>query len=139
MILGQQTILKIIFIILLALALSSCAFVKEKAGVNLEEQESEILVEEAPSAEVDARKPIYVYENKPEKVTLRKVTLTLNSEPLLLPNGYVRLVGVVSGGKPIALIEVGGRGICIEIGETVGAYRVVRISKKEIKLVRKEE
>ena len=138
MILGQQTILKLILIILLVLALSSCASVKEKAEVNLEEEESEIMVEQVPSAEVDVRKPIYVYENKPEMVSLRNVTLTLNSEPLLLPSGYVRLVGVVSGGRPMALIEVGGRGLCIGIGEAVGAYRVVGISKKGIKLVRRE-
>ena len=135
---GYEKFLRFILLISCALMLASCSSSKEKAEVSLEEEESEIIVEKAPSAEVEARKPIYVYENKPEKIFLKKVTLRLNSEPLLLPSGYVRLVGVVSGGRPMALIEVGGRGLCVGIGEAVGAYRVVQILKKGIKLVRKE-
>lgn len=138
MVLGQQTILKLIFIIILILALSSCASVKEKPGESLEGEGSGIMVEEAPSVEAEARQPIYVYENQPEKVFLRKVTLTLSSEPLLLPNGYVRLVGVVSGGRPMALVEVGGRGFSVEVGDEVGKYRVALISREKIKLVIKE-
>ncbi|MEE8637864.1 MAG: hypothetical protein V3T21_02350 [Candidatus Margulisiibacteriota bacterium] len=139
MILGQQTILKLILIVLLVLALSSCASVKEKAEVSLEEEESEIIAEKAASAEGDVRKPIYVYENQPKKVSLKEITLTMHSEPLLLPNGYVRLVGVVSGGRPMALIEVGGRGLCVDVGDEIGKYRVAWISREKIKLVRKGE
>ena len=136
MILGKQTILKLILLILAILALSSCASVKEKAEVSPEGEESEIIVEQASSAEAEIRKPIYVYENQPEKVTLSKVSLKLNAEPLLLSNGYVRLVGVVSGGRPMALIEIGGRGRSVEIGEEVGEYKIVNILGKAVRLIR---
>jgi len=139
MILGQQTILKLIFLILLILALSSCASVKEKEEIGLKEEESEIMVDEVPSLEAETRKPVYVYESQPEKISSSKVTLKLNSEPLLLSNGYVRLAGVVSGGRPMALIEIGGRGLCLEPGDEVGGYRVSRIWEKEIGLIRKGE
>lgn len=139
MILGQQTIIKLIFIILLILALSSCSSVKEKEEVILDEDQSEIIKEQLPSDEADARAPIYVYQNQSEKVSLKEVTLKLNAEPLLLPNGYVRLVGVVSGGSPMALIEVGGRGRLVEVGDGIGKYRVAGISEKVIKLIRKGE
>ena len=134
MILGKHTILKLIFIILLILALSSCSGIKEKAEENLERDESEAMVEQRASIEAAVREPLYVYKNQPEGIASRNVTLTLNEEPLLLPNGYVRLVGVVSGGRPMALVEVGGRGLCVEIGNRVGDYRVVSILAKKIRL-----
>jgi hypothetical protein len=136
MILGEQTILKLIFLILLILALSSCASVKEKEEIGLKEEESEIMVDEAPSLEAEIRKPIYVYESQPKKISSSKVTLKLNSEPLLLSNGYVRLAGVVSGGRPMALIEIGGRGRSVEIGEEVGEYKIVNILGKAVRLLR---
>ena len=135
MILGQQTILKFIFIVLLILALSSCASIKEEPGDGFE-KEPEMIVEEAPSVEADVRQPIYVYENHPERVNLSKVFLKLNAEPLLLPNGYVRLAGVVSGGRPMALVEVGGRGIVVGRGDQVCGYKLISINKERILLKR---
>jgi hypothetical protein len=137
MILGQHTLLKLLFLILLILALSSCSSNKEKVEAAMDENEANEGFE--PSVEVKAREPLYIYENHPDKIGSKEVDLGMNKEPLLLSSGYVRLVGVVSGGKPLALVEVGGRGLCLEPGEELGEYKVMEISEKSVRLIRKGE
>lgn len=135
MFLSPQGFLKLFSVIFVALFLVSCSNSKEKAAAEREEDKTEI-VEQVSSVEIETREPIYVYGHHQEKI-LKEVILRLNAEPLLLSSSYVRLVGVVSGGRPMAVIEVGGRGLCIGVGEEVGEYMVVGISEKEVKLKRR--
>lgn len=150
MYLSVKGIFELILVIFIALLLVSCSSSKGQPETALEEQEEAKAGEEQPpSLEAGSRQPIFVYNNQTAN-SPHKVTLKLNAEPLLLPNGYVRLVGVVSGpvrrspdgrrdeggGNPLALIEVGGRGLCVGVGDKVGDYNVARISGKEIQLIK---
>ena len=131
MIFGKHTIIKLIFLILAVLALSSCSSRPEQVEVEAEEEEM------ASSAEAEVREAVYIYKDLPERVTSDKITLAMHNDPLLLPDGYVRLVGVVSGGSPTALVEVGGKGRALKTGDKVGGYRLVSIGKNSIKLIRR--
>jgi hypothetical protein len=131
---NHRSAFKIIFIMFAALLLTSCSSVKQKEELKPEDDKREIVQE--TTVEAENREPIYVYRKEQEQ-NLKEVTLRMNSQPILLPvrrsldeggaSGYVRLVGVVSGGRPMALVEVGGRGLCVGIGEEVGGYRVAGI------------
>jgi hypothetical protein len=114
--------------------LSSCSSDREKAEVPLEEKEIEVVQEQAAAPEALARKPVFIYQDQPEQISSQEVILRLNAEPVLLSSGYVRLVGVVSGGRPLALIEVAGKGLGVAAGEEVGDYKVLWISERGIKL-----
>jgi hypothetical protein len=37
------------------------------------------------------------------------------------------------------LVVVGGRGLCLEPGEELGEYKVMEISEKSVRLIRKGE
>jgi hypothetical protein len=130
-------------------ALSSCSSEKNKVEA-VQEEETEAVEEQVSSVESGPREPIYVYGKHPEKDTLKEVILRLNAEPVLLPvhrspegeggaSGYVRLVGVVSGGRPLALVELGGKGLGVGIGEEFAGYRIASISSRKIILKRKGE
>ncbi len=134
----------VILLFACALILSSCSSPKKEAENRTVEVEDET-VESVASPEANMREPVYIY-GKQSGGESNRVTLTINGEPLLLTNGYVRLVGVVSGparnakqgdaggGRPLALVEIGGRGLCVEVGDKVADYMVVNISRKEIVL-----
>ncbi len=136
MILGKHTLIKLIFLVLAILALSSCSSRPEQVEVKAEEEELRVEEEIAPTAEAEAREAVYIYKAHPGQVSSDKITLAMNDDPLLLPDGYVRLVGVVSGGKPIAVIEVGGRGVVVERGDQVCGYTLILIDKGKILLKR---
>ena len=138
MFLGKHTIIKLIFLILAVLALSSCSADGKAAMEETIQEEAAENDEIVSSLEVGTRELLYVYEEGPDNITSREVVLKLNSEPLLLAGGYVRLAGVVSGGRPIALIEVGGRARLVEIRDEVGKYEVARIVHDELTLIKKE-
>jgi len=119
---------------MMVLVLSSCASRDEKSAINTE---GSVATEEAEVVDYPSREAVFVYGKQKE---LPKVLiLKFGGEPILLPSGYVRLVGVVSGGNPLALIEVGGRGLCLQLGETFSGYQVAVIDQREIKLVKKEK
>lgn len=143
-------LVKVIHLFTVLFLLSSCSSSESQTDYKqmaLEEQEAqEDVVEKASSAEGSQRKPIFVYNDQSKKgVSLGKTVLKLNAEPLLLASSYVRLVGVVSGGRPVrrsskneggpmALIEVGGKGFCVGIGDEICGHRVSHISQKELHL-----
>jgi hypothetical protein len=117
------------------LALSSCSADKEKVDVvpvAVEEIEESI-----PSFEAEARAPLYICADQVTSISPDMILLKLNAEPILLASSYVRLVGVVSGGKPLALIEVGGKGLGVEIGSACGGYKVSNIFNNGIRLVKR--
>ncbi|MBI5399280.1 hypothetical protein HZB07_01495 [Candidatus Saganbacteria bacterium] len=82
-----------------------------------------------------SREAVFVSENqmladKPE------IILKLNSDPRLLPVGYVRLAGIVNGVAPLALLDVVGRSVCLELNDELGGYRLVKIDGQAIYLRR---
>ncbi|MFA6169998.1 MAG: hypothetical protein WCW67_00640 [Candidatus Margulisiibacteriota bacterium] len=92
-------------------------------------------IEAAP--EQPSREAVYVYSEKQAGPN----SLMLRSEPLLLSTGYARLVGVVSGSarpadgdRPIALIELGGRGLTAAVGEVVDGFTVDHIDQEVVYL-----
>ncbi len=123
---------KIILFIFLMLFLSSCSSNRQSqqiVGDKGEIEEISTIESSVPSPEADLRGPIYTYSNeKTTRIFSRKeILLTCPNEPLLLPNGYVRLTGILYGEKPLAVIEIGGRGMVVEEGGSVGGYIVQRI------------
>ena len=132
----MNKIFKGAFVIVLALLLTSCSGSGKEPKTAVREEPLEVVESRENTVEVDPREPLYVYKNQPA-ADQQEIVLRLNAEPLLLTSGYVRLVGVVSGGKPLALIEVGGRGLGVEIGDEVGEYQVVDISAKSVCLIKK--
>jgi hypothetical protein len=121
-------------LILLAFFLSSCASATDTQKV----ADDEPFFDPPATAEAAKREPVFVYKDQTAN-TSKKVSLRLNGEPVLLTSGYVRLAGVVSGGRPIALVEVGGRALALRNGDTVSGYQVLNIVNDQISMLRKEE
>lgn len=125
-------------LIIVMLLLSSCS-PKETITVNPQSAaDDEPFLDLPISKEATSRKPVFVYSEK-ENLSKEGIVLRINNEPILLTSGYVRLVGVVSGGRPMALLEVGGRGLVVGIGDEVSGYNISHISKDRIKLTKKGE
>ena len=122
-------------LMLLLLLLASCT-AKESAEPG-SENKSETVNPTLPSREAEKREALYVYGAGPQENSASKVVLKLNAAPVLLAASYVRLVGVVSsGGRPLALVEVGGRGQCVEPGSEILGYRVGRIARQTIEFIK---
>lgn len=120
-----------IFIVsILALLLSSCSFKNSEPQGIIEDQASL----EAEGIAAPSREAVFLYNDA--KTLPKRVALNLAGEPVLLPSGYVRLVGVVSGGKPIACLEIGGRGLALGKGEMVNDYRIIGIAGDRVVLER---
>lgn len=117
-------------LIVVPLLLSSCS-----SEEILSKQPPQVIEENPTTVEVEAREPIFVYSAQQKRLPAR-VVLRLAGEPLLFPSGYVRLAGVVSGGRPMALLEVGGRGLALGEEEKLDDYRVVGIEDDRVLLER---
>lgn len=98
-------------------------------------------IEAVPEQSVASREAVYIYSEKQAGSN----SLMLRSEPLLLSTGYARLVGVVSGpvcpaggDRPIALIELGGRGLTVAVGEVVDGFTVDHIDQEIVYLTKEQ-
>ncbi|MBN3033221.1 MAG: hypothetical protein JW873_03920 [Candidatus Saganbacteria bacterium] len=128
----------LLFLGFVLLGLSACA--PQPAAVAVDSYEPAVSAEvEAPPAA--SREALFVYSSN--KNPPSRLVLSLTGEPRLLPSGYIRLVGVVSGpclpagrGKPTACLEIGGRGLALGEGESVDDYRIVRIAGDRLVLER---
>jgi hypothetical protein len=126
-----------IFFLLIALAgvmLSSCSATGEPAHKS---EEDTVAVEAEPAEVAPSREAIFVYGE--QKAVRKRVTLTFGSQPILLLSGYVRLAGVVRGESPTALVEIGGGGLAVGLGDEVDGYRVSRIEGDKVVLVKRRE
>ncbi|MFA4844058.1 MAG: hypothetical protein WC632_03815 [Candidatus Margulisiibacteriota bacterium] len=95
--------------------------------------EREFIPEVSTTREVEPRGSVYVYgQDRP--ANSGRVILQLNGEPLLLPSGYARVVGVVSGVSPVACLEIGGRGLALGEGDKLDDYQVISINERSIVL-----
>ncbi|MFH1542402.1 MAG: hypothetical protein ABIE84_04850 [bacterium] len=119
------------FLLFLAVFSSACASPEPK--ISLEEQEA---LENIPEPITPSREALYVY-NAQAQVKNDRVELRINNEPLLLKDSYVRLVGVVSGGRPRALIDVGGRGVVVGCLDDFYGYSVESILSDCVWLMKK--
>jgi hypothetical protein len=121
-----------LFILLVTLPLLSACSSRNQPRATFESDAS-CASEEAETIDPATREAVFVYGGaQPPK----RLVLSFAGEPFLLPSGYVRLVGVVSGGRPIALIEIGGRGLALGKGENINDYRVVGINDNSVVLER---
>jgi hypothetical protein len=84
-----------------------------------------------PEAAVISNEAVRLYDQAAERIVLR-----LAGEPGRLPGGPGRLVGVVSGRKTVALLDLGGRGLALAEGERLDDYRVSRITGDHVVLER---
>ena len=118
---------KVLILLIAIIFMSSCSSPEEEVGVE----------EEGMAVKQTTREAVYVYSRNGNKPS--KVSLNFANEPLPLSCGYVRLVGVVGdGGGRIALLEIGGRGLIVRVGDKVDNYIVSTISEKGVVLCLKK-
>lgn len=123
--------LSVILLVIMTITVSSCTSNRNFTSKSFEESEETVAEQ---SVETPSHEALFVYSNQSNLPN--RIVLTLASEPLLLPSGYVRLVGVVSGGKPVACLEIGGRGLAMGEGEAIDGYRVSGINNDNVVLER---
>lgn len=90
--------------------------------------------QEAPVVEEKSepqRTALYVYQTH-NQTNSPSLTLYIGAEPLALSTGYIRLVGVIAG--KVALVEIGGRGTQVRVGDKVGEYSIQTIEESEVNL-----
>jgi len=131
------TLFKYFLFFCLVLLLSSCSSNSAIKESPLPQEDNSVPEEKVETSDVSSREPLFVYKNQAPS-DAKSIKLGINSEPLLLSSGYIRLVGVVSGVRPVAIIEVAGKGLCVEIGDEVCGYKIESISAKNIYMLKME-
>ena len=56
----------------------------------------------------------------------------INKEPVETSLGFIRVAGLIAGDDLSALLEIGGRGTLVSVGQSLGIYRVARISEEGV-------
>lgn len=74
---------------------------------------------------------LYVYGQNKNSSNL---VLKVGGEPVTVAAGYIKLAGTILGDEPLAVIEMGGRGSVMRMGDEISDYQVVSISNREVKL-----
>lgn len=97
----------------------------------------EFIPEVSATQEAEPRGSVYVY-GQARVTDPQQIILRLNGEPLLLPSGYARVVGVVSGVSPVACLEIGGRGLALGEGDRLDDYQVSEILEQSIVLQKEQ-
>jgi Tfp pilus assembly protein PilP len=127
---------KILFPFLIMLLVSGCSsnVPEEKKLEPKEDDQVEVVTKE-----VEARAPIFTYGEKETKISIpQEIELTFNSEPVFIGGqGYMRLTGILGEKDPLAIIEIGGTGLQVKAGESIGGYTVRSIEEGKVKLKRK--
>jgi hypothetical protein len=82
-------------------------------------------------AVIISNEAVRIYDQAAARIVFR-----LMGEPGRLPGGFGRLVGVVSGRKTVALLDLGGRGLALTEGDRVDDYRVSRITGDKLVLTK---
>jgi len=120
--------LAVFILFILPLTLSSCAFPPSSSNKPEEpEVTAEASLDILPSETAPSREAVFISDNqspsdKPE------IILKLNAEPYLMPSGYVRLIGIIDGGgKPMVLLDIGGRSVSLELFDEISNYRLVKV------------
>ncbi|NPA13543.1 MAG: PDZ domain-containing protein [Aquificae bacterium] len=74
---------------------------------------------------------------KEEKEQDRKQTETTNQEEYTVPVKDIKLLGIITvGNRSYALMEINGRKVMVSTGERVGDYKVVKIHKYKVILLK---
>ncbi|HLD34781.1 MAG TPA: hypothetical protein VJB62_02860 [Patescibacteria group bacterium] len=116
----------VVYVFLLAAILtSSCANNEAEKLDN-----KQIIAEEnAQNADEGSREALFVYGGRANS----EITLLLGGDPQLLSSSYARLAGAICGEKPVACLEVGGKGVSLAIGEITDGYQLIGIMKNKAK------
>lgn len=107
-------------LLLLSLGLSACSPFAQPKAVPPSEEKPE-----------PRRSALLVYQTH-NQTNSPSLTLYIGAEPLALSTGYIRLVGVIAG--KVALVEIGGRGTQVRVGDKVGEYSIQTIEESEVNL-----
>lgn len=94
-----------------------------------------------PTAEAAPEEgPIFTYEgDKISGPAEPEIYLTFQSEPVQIPGqGYVKFKGAITGDRPVAVVEIAGKGVVLNLGERVGEYVVRQITEGYVRLVRQQ-
>ena len=93
-----------------------------------------IICDSSEEAEAQpSREAVFVY-GEGNKNNPQKLIIGINAEPVQIDNAYVRLVGIINGATPVALVEMGGKGQCVGLGEKLAGYQIVVISIDHVEL-----
>ncbi len=130
----KQLILIFIFI---AFFISSCG--REKTEMPAPELEETVIASEETEPEEFQPEQIFTYQEKlPERTSSREpeeIYLRYSRSPIEIKGeGYTRFIGYVDG---LLLVEVGGEGRLLNIGDAIGDYVISRIRFNEVKLEKK--
>jgi hypothetical protein len=125
----------LVILMILVLTLTACAPSESQPlpsdqTINIEPSEE---AETGPS-----REAVYIY-NEQSASNPAALSLQMNTEPVQVGNTYIRLVGIIEGLNPVALVEVNGKGASIGLGERVGGYCLTSISRNAVQLKRAKD
>lgn len=87
---------------------------------------------------VPSREAVFVYNDQTSS-NPAALSLQINAEPVQIGNSYIRLVGIINGMKPVALVEINGKGSSVGLGERVSGYCLVLIERNIVQLKRVKE
>ena len=121
----MRWLLFLIFIFIITL-LTACSNPEPK---DVKEIRTEVATVEAVEI---TREAVFTYGNN--QGLQKRISLRFASEPVPINEGYIRLVGIISGKNPIACIEISGKGCLVTVGEEIDQYIVNSIKKKEVVL-----
>jgi len=128
----------ILFLIFILPFIPSCG--RRKTDVPLPEEKETATASEEVAAEKFQPEQIFTYAEKtpesPCSSEPEEITLDYLSQPIEIKGqGFTRLVGYVDG---LLLVEVGGQGRLLKIGDKIGSYKVAEIRLNEVRLINKE-
>lgn len=125
-----------VLMMFLAVVVSSCSSNPPNKG---SEESVAPTLEETETKEVDmpvTGEAVFTYkEDQNFSSDQSGLYITLFNEPIEVPDvGFLKLKGAVVGQYPVALVEVGGRGVPLMIGDKLGSFVVKAIGKGYLKL-----
>lgn len=89
-------------------------------------------IEPAPSDEAPEEPVVFKHKDK------RATHIVVGPQPSETPLGFLRFAGAIRGERASALIEIGGRGTLVSVGDTIGGFRVESIGREEVVLCAKD-
>jgi len=120
-----------LILVIVAVVISSCASKKAEEVKPPAEADDEVASGEAAPQEG----PVFTYDDAKIIDQAQEICLTFSDEPVQLPGvGFIKLKGIILGKEPMALVDVGGRGIMVAKGGRAGEYVVAEIREGFVRL-----
>jgi len=132
----KSAILVALFAVLFALSSCSPSNVRTEDPKPMADDDAEVSV---PTVEAAAEEgPVFTYDdNKIAGDNVPEIYLTYSSEPVSIPGrGYVKFKGAITGERPVAVVEIAGKGAVLGLGDAIGDYAVTEIKEGSLRLER---